>query len=315
MRILVLGAGGVGGYFGGRLLEAGAEVSFLVREGRARQLAARGLVIKSPVGDAALKVRTLTAADPGEPFDLILLTCKAYDLAAAMESIAPHMAAGRGLVLPLLNGMAHVEALRTRFGADRAIGGLCGIFATLSPEGDMLHLDKFARLAFGRFQDQIRRGVLAREVDEIARLMATGNFTSQRSEPIEQGLWDKWVMLATMAGATCLLRGSVGAILDATDGTAIMEELLAEIGSVAAAAGFPPSEAGLATARSVLFARGSAASASMLRDIRKGGRIEGDHIIGDMLRRARGFGLKTPLLRAANAHVQTYEIERAKAAG
>lgn len=315
MRILVLGAGGVGGYFGGRLIEAGADVTFLVREGRARQLAERGLVIKSPVGDAALNVRTLTTADPGEPFDLVLLTCKAYDLAAAMESIAPHMAAGGGLVLPLLNGMAHVEALRARFGADRAIGGLCGIFATLSPEGDMLHLDRFARLAFGRFQDQMRRNVLAREVEEIARLMATGNFTSQRSEPIEQGLWDKWVMLATMAGATCLMRGSVGAILDTTDGTAIMEELLAEIGSVAAAAGFPPSEAGLATARSVLLARGSAASASMLRDIKKGGRIEGDHIIGDLLRRARGFGLKTPLLRVANAHLQTYEAERLKAAG
>lgn len=320
MRILILGAGGVGGYFGGRLIESGADVTFLVRPGRARQLAERGLVIKSPMGDATLKVSTLTADDParagsGPAFDLILLTCKAYDLGAAIDAIAPHVAAGNGLVLPLLNGMAHIDALRGRFGADRVIGGLCGIFATLSAEGDMLHLDKFARIAFGRFQDQVRRGVLEAEAAAIAQVFAAASFASKRSEPIEQGLWEKWVLLAAMAGSTCLMRASIGAILESDDGTAIIEELLAETVAVAAGSGFPPGDTGLANARNILFAAGSPASASMLRDIKKGGRIEGDHIIGDMLRRARGLGLATPLLRLANAQLQAYEAERAKAAG
>lgn len=315
MKILMLGAGGVGGYFGGRLIESGADVTFLVREGRARQLAEHGLVIKSPVGDATLKVSTLTAADPGAPFDLIILTCKAYDLPSAIEAAAPHMAAGRGLVLPLLNGMAHIDALRARFGKDRVLGGVCGIFATLSPAGEMLHLDKPAIIRFGRFQDQLARGALEQETAEIEKLFAGANFASKRIEPAEQILWEKWLMLATMASSTCLMRGSVGAILSAEDGTALMEQLLAEATSVATAAGFPPGEGHLANARSILFAKGSPASASMLRDIQKGGRIEGDHIIGDLLRRARGFGLNTPLLRVANAHVQTYDAERAKAAG
>ena len=315
MKILMLGAGGVGAYFGGRLIESGADVTFLVREGRARQLAENGLVIKSPVGDAKLTVRTLTAADPGEPFDLIILTCKAYDLPSAMDAAAPHMAAGNGLILPLLNGMAHVDTLRARFGADRVLGGVCGIFATLSPAGEMLHLDKPAIIRFGRFQDQIARQALERETADMEKLFAGANFASKRIEPAEQILWEKWLMLATMAGSTCLMRGSVGAILGADDGTALMQELLAEAISVADAAGFPPSEGHLANARSILLAKGSPASASMLRDIQKGGRIEGDHIIGDLLRRARGFGLDTPLLRIANAHVQTYEAERAKTAG
>jgi 2-dehydropantoate 2-reductase len=276
-------------------------------------LAEHGLVIKSPVGDAKLKVRTLTAADSGEPFDLIVLSCKAYDLASAIDAVTPHMAAGRGLVLPLLNGMAHVETLRARFGKDRALGGVCGIFATLSPVGEMLHLDKPAIIRFGRFQDQIARGVLETETAGIEKLFAAANFASKRIEPAEQILWEKWLMLATMAGSTCLMRGSVGAILGTEDGTALMEELLAEAISVATAAGFPPSEGHLANARSILLAKGSPASASMLRDIQKGGRIEGDHIIGDLLRRARGFGLETPLLRIANAHLQTYEAERTKA--
>lgn len=315
MKILVVGAGGVGGYFGGRLIESGADVTFLVREGRARQLAENGLVIKSPVGDATLKVRTLTATDSGQPFDLIILTCKAYDLDSAIAAAAPHMAAGNGLVLPLLNGMAHVDALRSRFGADRVLGGVCGIFATLSPAGEMLHLDKPAIIRFGRFQDQVARGALEPEAAAIEKAFGGANFASKRIEPAEQILWEKWLMLATMAGSTCLMRGSVGAILGTQEGTALMEELLAETVSVATAAGFPPSEAHLANARSILFAQGSPASASMLRDIQKGGRIEGDHIIGDLLRRARGFGLATPLLRVANAHLQTYEAERAKTAG
>src|SRR5262245_58429255 len=243
MRTLMLGAGGVGAYFGGRLVESGADVTFLVRDGRARQLAEHGLMIKSPVGDATLKVRTVTAADPGEPFDLIILTCKAYDLPSAIDASAPHMAAGKGLILPLLNGMAHIDTLRGRFGADRVLGGVCGIFATLSPAGEMLHLDKPAIIRFGRFQDQVARQVLEREAADVEKLFAGANFTTKRVEPAEQILWEKWLMLATMAGSTCLMRGSVGAILGTDDGTALMQELLAETISVAGAAGFPPSEA------------------------------------------------------------------------
>lgn len=316
MRILVLGAGGVGGYFGGRLVEAGADITFLVRAGRARQLAAHGLVIKSPVGDATLPVRTLTSADPGQPFDLILLTCKSYDLDAAIESIAPHMAAGPGLVLPLLNGMAHVDVLQARFGADRVLGGLCGIFGTLSPAGEVVQMAGLPpRIAFGRFKDQVSRGVLAKAVDDIETMLARANFASARVEPAEQGLWDKWVVLAALAGSTCLMRGSIGSIVAAEDGKDYLLELFAETVAVAGAAGYAPSEQRLTAGRGILTDPRSNATASMLRDIQRGGPTEGAHILGDLLRRARGFGLATPLLRLANVHLQTYEAERAKAAG
>jgi 2-dehydropantoate 2-reductase len=320
MRILVLGAGGVGGYFGGRLIESGAAVTFLVRDGRARQLAERGLVIKSPVGDATLQVKTLTAADlgpnRGRPFDLILLTCKAYDLDAAMDAVAPHMAAGNGLVLPLLNGMAHIETLRARFGADRVLGGLCGIFATLSPEGAVVQMAGLPpRIAFGRFQDQIERGAIEPQTAQIERIFAAVNFSSARVEPVEQGLWDKWVVLAALAAATCLMRASIGSIVSGADGAAIMAEIFAETVSVARAAGYGPSDLRLAAGRDILTDRKSDATASMLRDIKRGGPTEGEHIIGDLLRRARSFGLATPLLRVANAHLQAYAAERAMAAG
>jgi 2-dehydropantoate 2-reductase len=313
VKVLVIGAGGVGGYFGGRLIEAGADVTFLVREKRARQLAEHGLVIKSAVADATLPVRTLTAADPGRAFDLVIVTCKSYDLGSAMEAAAPHMAAGAGMAMPLLNGMAHIDVLRERFGKDRVLGGLCGIFATLSPAGEVVQMAGLPpRLSFGRFKDQIARGVLGEPAAAIERMMAGANFASKRIEPIEQGLWEKWVVLAAMAGGTCLMRGSIGSIVAGEDGKAIMEELLAESAAIARAAGYPPAEDYLTTVRGILTAAGSTATASMFRDIQGGGPTEGDHIVGAMLRQARALGVPTPLLRIANAHLQTYEAERQK---
>jgi 2-dehydropantoate 2-reductase len=315
VKVLVIGAGGVGGYFGGRLIESGADVTFLVRERRARQLAENGLVIKSAVADATLPVRTLTSADPGQPFDLVILTCKSYDLGSAIEAAAPHMKAGAGLVLPLLNGMAHIDVLRERFGRDRVLGGLCGIFATLSPAGEVVQMAGLPpRLSFGRFKDQIERNVLEAPAGAVERVMGKANFATKRVEPIEQGLWEKWVAIATLAAGTCMMRASVGAIVSATDGAAIMEELLAETVSVARAAGYPPNEQYVAMVRGVATAAGSNATASMFRDIQGGGMIEGEHIVGDLVRRARGFGLATPLLRVSNVHLQAYEAERHKAA-
>src|SRR5690349_21850600 len=139
MKILVLGAGGVGGYFGGRLAEAGADVTFLVRPRRAEQLARNGLVVESPFGDIRRPVATTLDAATGGPYELVLLTCKAYDLESAVEAIAP--AVGRGAaVLPLLNGMAHLEALDARFGAAQVLGGLCFVAATLTADGTVQQL-------------------------------------------------------------------------------------------------------------------------------------------------------------------------------
>lgn len=313
MRILVVGAGATGGYFGGRLLQHGRDVTFLVREKRARQLAEHGLVIKSPLGDATLRVPTLTAADKAHPFDLVILTCKSYDLPGAISAAAPHMDAGSGLVLPLLNGMAHIDVLRGRFGEDRVLGGLCGIFATLSPAGEVVQMPGLPpRISFGRFKDQVSRGVLEEAARAIEATLKRASFISARVEPIEQGLWDKWVVLAALAAGTCLMRGSIGAIVAGEDGRAIMEELLAETASVARAAGYAPNEDRLAAMRGTLTEAGSKVTASMLRDIQKSGPTEGGHIVGDLLRRARAFGVATPLLRVANAHLQTYEAERAK---
>ena len=156
MRILVLGAGAMGGYFGGRLVEAGADVTFLVREGRKKALGERGLVIDSPVGNLAVPVHAITGAELAseKPFDVVLFTCKAYDLDDAVNAIAPAIS-DKTAVLPVLNGMSHMDVLNQRFGRDRVWGGLAKIAAQLLPDGTIKHLNDWRYLVFGTQSGEI----------------------------------------------------------------------------------------------------------------------------------------------------------------
>src|SRR5580698_10346252 len=149
MRILVVGAGAIGGYFGGRLLAAGRDVTFLVRPRRQAQLAKTGLVIRSRFGDATMRAPPTATADAlREPFDLILLSCKSYDLQSAADSFAPAVG-GNTAILPFLNGMAHIDYLAERFGEAAVLGGQCVISTTLDAEGRILHLNEMHQLSFG----------------------------------------------------------------------------------------------------------------------------------------------------------------------
>jgi 2-dehydropantoate 2-reductase len=313
MKLLVLGAGAVGGYFGGRLVEAGGDVTFLVRPPRAETLRANSLVIKSPAGDTRLLVKTIGEREKTDPFDLVLLACKAYDLDHAIEAVRPHVETG-ATVLPLLNGMAHIDQLRETFGAERVIGGTCHIGATMSPSGEILHFDLLARMTFGAFEDQPNIEELEDRLAAFADLVSKANFSGRRVEPIDQSIWDKWVVLSTLAGMTTLMRAGVGDIMHTREGDELIEEFLHEAIGVAEESGYSPSVEFLAGARKVLFDRNSTLMASMLRDLEKGGAIEGEHLIGDMYRRAHEFGLDATLLRLAYCHLQAYEARRKREA-
>lgn len=310
MRILVLGAGGTGGYFGGRLAQAGADVTFLVREGRAAQLARDGLVIRSPLGDARFPVAYLLAgqlagASAERPFDLVLLSCKAYDLDSAIEAIAPAVGE-RTTVLPILNGLRHFAALDGRFGAHRVLGGLCFISATKGEQGEVLHLGKPASITFGP-----RNGQATREPCEaLAAACAAAGVDHRHSPDIAQDLWVKFTFLTTLAAATCLMRASIGRIVAAEGGSAFIEALYAECVAVAGAAGQPIPPEAQASARRMLTQAGSTVTASMLRDLEAGQRIEGAHIVGDMHQRAHAAGIASPMLDLAWVHLQAYEGRR-----
>jgi len=306
MKILVVGAGAIGGYFGGRLLEAGRDVTFFVRPKRAAQLAETGLVIKSSLGDVNLpKPPTVQTAELRRNFDLILLSLKAYDLEAAIDSFAPAIGP-KTAILPLLNGMRHLDVLDQRFGKDRVLGGECVIAATLDEQGRVLHLNDLHLLTFGE-----RTASRSPRIDAIAREFQGAKTEARVSAVILLEMWEKWVMLASLAGITCLMRATVGDIA-AAGGANLALRLLEECGAAASGAGFAPRPEFLERTRGTLTAAGSSFAASMLRDIERGARIEGDHILGDLIRRGERSLPEHSLLRLAYTHLKAYEVRRSR---
>ena len=308
MRVLVIGAGAVGGYFGGRLLEAGRDVTFLVRPRRRTELAGHGLKITSPVGDLTIaKPPTVTAEDLRHPFDLILLSCKAFDLEAAIPSFARAVGPDTA-ILPLLNGMLHLDMLDARFGPARVIGGQCGIATTLGENGTVVHLNNLHVLGFGE-----RDGASSERVRAIAALMEGARFQAHASDAIVQEMWEKWVLLASMAASTCHMRATIGDICGAPGGTDLVLRLIEECRSVATLEGYAPRPAFLERTRAMLTATDSPLTASMFRDVERNAPIEADHVIGDLIRlgsRQGTSGLELPALRTAYTHLKAYEARR-----
>jgi len=308
MRILVVGAGALGGYFGGRLLEAGKDVTFLLRPRRAAQLAKTGLVIKSPKGDLALPAPPSVQADGIEgPFDVVVVGCKAYDLAETMTSFAPAVGPETA-ILPLLNGMRHLDELGNRFGAERVLGGLCMISASLDDEGTVLHHNDMHGLTYGELN-----GELSARVQALVRAFAGANFDARASGNILQDMWEKWMFIASAASMTCLMRGTVGDIVQ-SGGTDVADAMVDECAAILAHNGFAPRPESLARAHAMLKVKGSSMTASMFKDIERGAAIEADHIVGDLLRRRADGGERVTPLRIACAHLLAYEARRAREA-
>jgi 2-dehydropantoate 2-reductase len=307
MRVLVVGAGAIGGYFGGRLAEAGRDVTFLVRPGRAAQLAKTGLVVRSPHGDIHLPNPVLVQAqDLAAPYDLVILSCKAYDLDNAIESFAPAVGP-QTAILPLLNGMSHLDTLDRRFGPDRVLGGQCVIGVTLDEDGHILHLNENHGLTYGE-----RDGAISERMEGIARVFERAKFQAHSSEVILLEMWEKWVFLASLASGTCLMRAAVGDIVAAPGGAEFLLGLFDECRSVSEGEGYIPRGPFLERSRKMLTTAGSPFTASMLRDIERGARIEADHVLGDLIRRGRERAPDSPRpkLETAYLNLKAYEARR-----
>lgn len=302
MRILVVGAGAIGGFFGGRLLAAGRDVTFLVRKRRAQQLAKTGLVIKSKLGDVSLPSPPLVSAETLKgPYDVVLLACKAFDLEGALAAFAPVVGPDTA-ILPLLNGLAHLDTLADRFAKKNVLGGQAGLPLTLDAEGRILHLAEMLAISFGELD-----GTRSARVAALAAEFAAAGIEAGQSSEILQEMWDKWAFIATAGGITCLMRGAVGDIV-AGGGAPLAAALYDEIGLIAAANGHPLQSDKVERGKAMLTAAGSPFNSSMARDVENGFRTEAEHVIGDLLRRAKGGAY--PVLTTALVHLRTYEARR-----
>ncbi|MBS0562156.1 MAG: 2-dehydropantoate 2-reductase [Proteobacteria bacterium] len=306
MRILVVGAGAIGGYYGGRLLEAGRDVTFLVRPRRAALLAEKGLNIKSTAGDFhAAAPRTVTADAIAAPYDAIILSCKSYDLDSAVADIAPAVGPDT-MIVPLLNGMRHLDVLDARFGKDRVLGGQCAIASTLLPDGTVRHMSPMHSLSFGE-----RAGGMSPRVEALAAQIQGAKFDGRASADVMLDMWEKWSFLSAIAAITSLMRAPIGDIV-AGGGKDLILQLIEETFGIAARSPHPPRPEAKARAQANLTQAGSLFSASMMRDIEAGNPVEADHVIGDLIARAAPGSV--PVLTTAYIHLKSYEARRAREA-
>lgn len=296
MKILILGAGGIGGYFGAQLLRSGADVTFLLREKRRALITAEGLRIETPHGNFTVQPPTVTVASVTPIYDLIILAPKSYDLDDALASL--ENAVGNGVVLPFLNGLEHLAVLDRKFGRAKVLGGVAHIAATITESGAVRQLNEVHSLTVGpRDPAQVE---LARD---FVALCGKAPFASVYAEDIEQALWDKWVFLAALAGMTTLCRGSVGEIIATPYGEALTRQMYDECCAVARLSGYATGPAATQRALGMLIAPGSPFTASMLRDLLAGQRTEYRHILGAMVERGMARGLPMDLLRLAYTHL------------
>ena len=304
MRILMVGAGATGGYYGGRMAEAGRDVTFLVRGTRLRQLQECGLEIVSPQGDATVHPKLVTAdalASSG-PFDVVILSTKAYALDAAMVDFAPAVGPAT-VVLPLLNGLRHIDVLQARFGRERVMGGSVRIVADMDAEGRIHQMTELDEFIFGELG-----GGITERAERLRELFAVPGYTLTLADTMLAALWRKWWILTTM-GAVCVVSGgTVGEMVAVPHGAEIARAVLQEAISIADANGFPADPDFAAAQERRMTDPASSLTSSMYRDMLKGAPVEADHILGDFIARAKGVSV--PLLTGAYVRLKVYEAKR-----
>lgn len=302
MRVLDVGAGATGGFLGGRLMEAGRDVTFLVREKRANELREHGLEIVSPLGNAKLQPKLISAEDlkrAPETFDLILLTVKSYQLERAMEDMAPSVGP-QTMILPVINGIRHLNALDERFGEEHVLGGSVRVFADMDTQGRIHQISKLGELSYGE-----RTGERTPRIEAVHAALSGALFDTILQPDILATMWQKWWILSSI-GAICILaRGTIGETVAAPRGRALIDAVVAEATSIAEANGYPPNPVMLADHMKRVTESGSPLTSSMYRDMIRGAQVEADHILGDLLHRANG--VNAPLLSAAYVQLKVYQ--------
>jgi 2-dehydropantoate 2-reductase len=304
MRILVVGAGSVGGYLGGKLAAAGRDVTFLVRAARAAQLQRDGLRVVGASGDLTLTPKTISAAEITGPYDLVLLAVKSYGLDAAIEDFAPAVGS-ETMILPFLNGMRHIDVLSARFGAKAVLGGVTRISTDLDSDGRILQLSEFNDLVYGEFDCAVTPRIQA-----LQKTLSNAGIDDELSPDIVKFMWEKWVMLASSAVITCLLRGNIGEVAAVPHGPETATAIIDECAAIGAAEGYPMSEKAMAFTYERLRRPGSTFTASMYRNLQKGQPVEVDQILVDLLERGKSHRVDAPLLQAACVELKVYEARR-----
>lgn len=303
MKTLIVGAGATGGYFGTHLARAGRDVTFLVHPRRADQLR-NGLRVYGPGYDETVAVRTITAQQLDGTYDLVLLMVKAWSLETAIEDIAPAVGPDT-TILPLLNGLAHLETLNERFGRDAVLGGIVRVVCTVTPDGAVFQMKPHAFMTFGDQDRQPRE-----RITQIGKEMAVPGFRLTIADDILASMWHKWAFITAGGAITCLMGGTIGNIMAVPGGKEFILDVIEETERVAAAAGYPASAAAHAASLEMFTEEGSVFTSSLYRDVLAGSPHEGEHLLGQYAAAAERLGVEIPLTRLALTQLRVHDQAR-----
>ena len=300
MKILVLGVGGIGGFFGGYLHEIGADVTFLVRPKRKALLQADGLKIISPLGNLSLNPKLILVDELKPVYDIILISCKTYDLDQAIIDLRPTK--GRGLIIPFLNGVTHMKKLDEEFGQDNVMGGVAHISSTVNKDGTIEHFSEFKKLTFGN-RDLSKNNALK----EFAEVCAKTQFDMTLSDDINLDLWKKWVFISTVAGATTLFSCSLGEIVKSDFGKQIIIDLFNECRSIAKLYKYDYEDSEADIILKTITTPCSPIKASMQRDVEKKSFTEHEQIFGDLINKGQKYSFDCPILMSCYVRMNVYQ--------
>lgn len=301
MKILIVGAGAIGGYFGGRLLEKGEDVTFLVREGRKNKLQNTGLNIQSKHGDLQLSPKVITKKEQSAPFDVVLISTKSYQLENAIEDVKSFVGDDT-MILPLLNGMAHLQPLIKAFGEDRVIGGLCFVESTLSEDGTIVQTSPVHQLVYGE-----RTGERTERIEKLEQAFTGTKAEFKRSDNIDQEMWHKYLFITAMSGITSMMESPIGPIRDLETGQHSIQAFLEELADIMGKMG-APIQSGIAAAQlQRINSMDAGMKSSMQRDIEKMQPTEAEHLQGYLLAKAKELECSVPVLEIIYTKLKLYE--------
>jgi len=302
MRIVVLGAGALGVYFGGRWIEAGADVTFMVREKRAAQIKEKGLKIESTHGDYEIKdPHVITSPSEIESADLVLFSVKGFHLEGALDNLIA-LASKGAYILPVLNGIEHIKILQERIGKEYVIGGLSYIFATLNDKGHVEQAGDMHHLYFGPLESSQQK-----VCKKLAVISENAGFISKNSTEMMQELWKKYMFITALSGVTTAVNLPIGTIREHPETLHVAEMMLREIQELAKKYGAVITDTDVDAAMKNAQSLDPEATSSMHKDRRKGLHLEVDHLQGGAVRLAESVNLDVPYTRAVLGMIKPFE--------
>jgi 2-dehydropantoate 2-reductase len=289
MRVAVLGSGGIGGYYGALLARSGHDVAFIARGAHLEAMQRRGLTVRTSEGESTISVTASADSASIGTVDLVLFSVKSYDTATAAQALTPLMARDTA-VITFQNGLDNVEAIASIAGSGAVLAGALYVALQLQGPGVILRMGGEGKIVFGELS-----GTLTERVQRIGDAFRQSGIAHEVATDIQRVLWDKFLFITGIGGATALARSGIGPLLASAAGRSLLHAACAEIVAVAQAEGgyLQPAAVDAALAQAATIP--APWRSSMARDLEEGRRLEVDALSGAVVRRGIKHGIPTPV--------------------